>query len=186
MPSDLITTTIPAKYSFLQNLDVGLDIIIVSLWVTTALVYAFTVGRKKGPILLLSTYAGLAVSGIMANLKLSPAGSLSKFQDGDFFSFLVFGVVFLVAFVSLIRIIKRHIRIHSNKHGVMVLAALEMGGFLSSVGSLLPADLLKQVSGFATLMFATPWMHALWLTVPLLIILIGEHNDRYTRPLDDN
>ncbi len=178
MPTNLATKTIPAKYSFLQNLNIGLDIIIIGTWAAVSLLYAFTVGKRKGPILLLSTYAGLAVSSIVASLNFSPAGSLAELQKGEFFDLLVFLVVFIVAFVSLIRIISRHIRIHTTRNGLVLLAALEMGAFLASVGSLLPAAMQKQIAGFAGLLFTTPWTPALWLALPLIIILIGERHDK--------
>lgn len=178
MTDNLVTTTIPPKYSFLQDLNIGLDILLIGTWVAAALVYAFTVGRKKGPILLLSTYAGLAVSAVVTKLNFSPSQTLAELQQGEFFSALVFLVVFIIAFVSLIRIIKRHIRIHTSRNSLVILAALEMGAFLSSMGSLMPTDFTEQISGFAGLLFATSWTHALWLILPLVIVLVGEHNDR--------
>ena len=178
MPTNLTTKIIPPKYAFLQQLSVGLDIIIVVVWVVAALVYAMGVARKKGPVLLLSTYAGLAVLFVVSKLNFDVSKSLVDLQKGDFFHLLVFAVVFLISFVSLVRVITRPVRIHASRNGLIMLAALEMGAFLASLGSLLPADLQKQITGFAGIMFLTPWMHTLWLIVPLLIILIGEHNNR--------
>lgn len=127
---------------------------------------------------MLATYAGIAVATVVTQLNLSPTGALKNLQEGQFFGLIVFLITALLAFVALMRTIRSHIRIPGSKTGLLILGALEMGAFVSSVGAMLPVDLQKQILGFAGLLFTVAWTHALWLILPLIVFLIGEYRER--------
>ena len=109
---------------------------------------------------------------------MSSSGALSNFQKGEFFLTAVFLVTTLLAFVALLRVVKTQVRGPFTKNGIFLLGALESGAFLASAGSLLPVEMQKQITGFASVLFVTPWTLTLWLILPLVLFLISEHNQR--------
>ena len=174
MPPNLSLKTIPPKYAFLQNLSVGLDVVLIVAWAVVALLYAMTVGKRKGPILLLSTYAGLSVAIILSKSTILLSDSLESLQGNEFFLLGVFILVSLLAFVALMRVLRFHGRAVS-RNWLLIMGILESGAFFASIGYLLPTDLQKLITGFGALLFTTSWSHVLWLILPLVLFLVSEH-----------
>ena len=140
---NLQTKTIPAKYSFLENLQVGLNVVAIGAWLGGGLVYAFCIGRRRGPILLLSTYGGFAIATVVSRLSILPSKTLTNLAKNDFFLLGVFVVATLLAFVALLKVIRIHTRGPFTKNGILLMGILEMGAFLSAIGSFLPSDFQK-------------------------------------------
>src|SRR5690606_10946458 len=128
--------------------------------------------------LLLATYVGLAVTSVADKLSTESPVELSGIRDNEFFGVFVFVLTNILAFVSLIRIIRSHTTRSMTRHGLAVLGALEMGAFLSSISYFLPTSIQSQIGGFAGVLFLTPWTHILWLLLPLIVFLVGEHHKR--------
>lgn len=174
MATSLKTKTIEPEYAFLKKLDVGLDVLILGAWVLISFFYTFIIGRRRGPVLVLSTYAGLAVANIAAKMALPFSSSLGELQQGEFFALGVFAFITLLAFVALLRVVRTRVRGPITKQGAIILGALETGAFLASIGSLLPGEMKEQITGIASVLFATPWTLTLWLILPLIMFLVSE------------
>ena len=174
MPTTLPVTTIPPRYAFLQNLGLSLNTILIAVWAIVAFAYALTVAKRKGPILLLSTYAGLSVAIILSKSNIILSQGLKTWQQNEFFMLGTFILVSLLAFVALMRVLRFHGRA-VNRNWLIIMGVLESGAFFASVGYLLPADLQRLIDGFAELLFLTSWTHFLWLILPLVLFLITEH-----------
>jgi hypothetical protein len=173
--NNLPIRTIAPKYDFLNHLGVGFDIVVLVTWAAISLAYSFTIGRRRGPILLLSTYAGWALTAIISTLDVSAVSFLAGAEKSEYYLLLLFLFSTVLAFAAFIRIVSRHAHIHSSRNGTLLLGALEAGAFLSSVGSLLPTDLQKMIDGIAGTLFTLGWVHIIWLVLPLFVLLIGEY-----------
>lgn len=170
-----------AIQTFLIQTGIPWDLAIILGIIAVFLLYAFTLGRDKLMLLLISVYVSLAVVSSIPYLDVFSArfavqGTFAVRISTFLAVFLI--LFFLISHITLVRSLAppKYQRPHWH---VLVFGLLTAGLFVSSALVFLPQELLIWISPRTYQLFLADAARTVWVILPLIAMTIFRNNERW-------